>query len=125
MLTHHEREPSVNGHPQQHGQTMLLNIPNCHTDLIKITQFVLTFSTPTAQRTQPTAFLFFVSDGWSAIRRRSTARRPGPLPSTERLCHTRGHNGLRPPRRLMSPTPTFKCHPYFKLRKPAKKGEVA
>jgi kumamolisin len=25
----------------------------------------------------------------------------------------------------MSPPPTFKCHPYFKLRKPAKRGEVA
>jgi hypothetical protein len=47
VLTHHERSSSESGHPQQHGQTMLLNNSHCHSDFITIASFVLSFSTPT------------------------------------------------------------------------------
>jgi hypothetical protein len=56
----------VNGYPQQHGQTMLLNNPHCHTHFIKISRFVLTFSTPTEIFIKNLALRFVLSvpPGW-------------------------------------------------------------
>src|ERR1700679_3988898 len=53
VLTHHERWSSDNGDPQHHCHTMLPSTPFCHTDFMKISKFVLTFSTPTPVGNSP------------------------------------------------------------------------
>jgi hypothetical protein len=46
FLFSNRKRRSENDNPQQHTQTMLRNNSNCHTDLIKLNQFALSFQYP-------------------------------------------------------------------------------